>query len=295
MPPTDAGSAILNDVLEAISFAERRFVEWQANGGVSATQLESVRERYATLSRKAKEADQAGSDPTIRSLPRAMPNESPTARSLRYWIFMKNEIERFSEKRVLKLAQSHDLIAEVNEHQTKLERRPTTTSGLTKHQPQRRLLPRIHRHTNLLTQINRLTTRITNLRRGQLEPRLLRTKKLRRGHDARDDGWPTHQAGQPQPCPTRAHEPSPQSAHEPQQRPKTQCHCSCCPDASPETSPSDPATYPTSPHPQAHAAWQTQSHQQQERAEQKAPLRRAGNLHAHDADTGPSNTSSWNA
>ncbi len=122
MPPTDAGSAILSDVLEAISFAERRFVEWQANGGVSATQLESVRERYAILSRKAKEADRAGSDPTIRSLPRAMPNESPTARSLRYWIFMKNEIERFSEKRVLKLAQSHDLIAEVNERQTKLER-----------------------------------------------------------------------------------------------------------------------------------------------------------------------------
>jgi hypothetical protein len=123
MPPTESASSVLNEVLEAIGFAERRFVEWQEKGRLSAQQLVPIRERYETLSRKAREADQAGSDPTIRSLPRAMPNESPTARSLRYWIFMKNEIERFAERRELKLAQSHDLIAEVKERLTALERK----------------------------------------------------------------------------------------------------------------------------------------------------------------------------
>lgn len=112
------------DLLAALDFAERRCIDWEKQHSLQPKQLEAIRTLYALRRDKAKagqdEGRQVSSD---TGLPRGYANESPTARSLRYWIFLERDLRLLTENRLLSLAQSHELLAEARERQAVLQRR----------------------------------------------------------------------------------------------------------------------------------------------------------------------------
>src|SRR5262245_58809257 len=115
-------SAGVNDLLDAIAFAERRFADWQQVRQIGAPQLESINKRYAGL----RERLERTTDPSAVGLPGLSapdPNESAAARSLRYWNFLDVEVRRFADRNVLRLAQSHALLDEIRDRRRALSRR----------------------------------------------------------------------------------------------------------------------------------------------------------------------------
>src|SRR5262245_20827762 len=122
--PTDLPSPAdsVSDLLDAISFAERRFDDWHKQRQISDRQFEAIWQRYKNLRDRIGRSSGA-EPPTIKGLSPAIPGESGAAHSLRYWVFLRHEVGRFSDRDVLRLAQAHALLDEIRERQSALARR----------------------------------------------------------------------------------------------------------------------------------------------------------------------------
>jgi hypothetical protein len=112
------------DLFQALDFADRRLDQWQKETAVGPTQIKAIRD-YLESRRQDWTLVQAEGQavPSDTGLAKGHVNESPAGRSLRYWNFVERALRQLTTERRLNLAQSHDLLAEVREHQATLERR----------------------------------------------------------------------------------------------------------------------------------------------------------------------------
>jgi hypothetical protein len=118
LPPSDRWS----DLLQAVDFAKRRFREWADDGMIRPTQLELIHHAFDTRWNEWGAAREQGELPPDRSgLPDADPGETPQERSWRNWVFVGHEIRRLADQGHFSLAQSHDLLAEVQEREAALD------------------------------------------------------------------------------------------------------------------------------------------------------------------------------
>jgi hypothetical protein len=111
----------VNDLLDAIAFAERRFSDWHQQRQISDKQLEDVRHRHASLRDRVERAGDSAVN--LPGLPPAEPDESAAARSLRYWMFLAAEVQRLADRNDLRLSQAHALLDEIRERRRALSRR----------------------------------------------------------------------------------------------------------------------------------------------------------------------------
>jgi hypothetical protein len=113
-----------DDLLHSLEFVERRFVAWEGQKSISPSALESIKSLCAARRQKWSAARNEGlAVPTETGLPEGSVGESPTVHSLRYWRFAEEEVRCFAAEGLLTLAESHDLLSEIHEHQAMLERR----------------------------------------------------------------------------------------------------------------------------------------------------------------------------
>ena len=115
-----------DDLVQALDFAERRFIAWAGQKSISPNALEPIKSLYATRRQKWSAARSEGLVfPADTGLPKGCIGESPTIHSLRYWRFVEDEVRCFAAEGFLSLAESHDVLSEVREHQAALERKLT--------------------------------------------------------------------------------------------------------------------------------------------------------------------------
>lgn len=154
-----------NDQIEAIDFVVRRLIEWHREGRLTDRQMQALSDEYAR--RRAVMAAQAeGSqvfqrDPTFpprdecwsctRYLYKASPYctecgaplEHAGVRSLRYWRYLRHELQKHEESGGITLRQAHEFLADTDERidglQRKLEReRAPMVLPVEEDQPRRR-------------------------------------------------------------------------------------------------------------------------------------------------------------
>ena len=86
------------------------------------TQLELIQYTFGLRRTKWLAAQEQGELlPEGSGLPVADPDETTQDRSWRHWVFLRHEIRRMAKKGHLSLAQSHDLLAEVQEREAALD------------------------------------------------------------------------------------------------------------------------------------------------------------------------------
>lgn len=122
-PATSPRDAVVADLRDAIDFVERRFTEWRRQDLLGTAQLEVIQERYQKLRGRVKQAADRAGPITLEGLPPLPAKESPAAHSFRYWLYLENQIRLLTDRKVLRLAQSHDLLAEIRERRTALSRK----------------------------------------------------------------------------------------------------------------------------------------------------------------------------
>jgi hypothetical protein len=108
-----------DDLLQSLDFVERRFTEW-----LKPKQIAYIRDVFETRRQKWTTARSSGQDvPRNSGLPVGHVGESPASRSLRYWTHVRHELRALADDGRLSLVKSHELLAEVRERQSALERK----------------------------------------------------------------------------------------------------------------------------------------------------------------------------
>lgn len=113
-----------DDLLRALEFAQRRFTDWVDARVLSYRHLATIQKHYDNGKNEFAAAQVAGADfPEDTGLPKGHVGESAAFQSLRYWTFVAHEVRRFTDNRLISLAQSHAIMAEIRERQAVLQRR----------------------------------------------------------------------------------------------------------------------------------------------------------------------------
>lgn len=115
-----------SDLFASLEFVERRFADWAATGVLNPHQLSVVTTSLAERRQQWRTLQEQGAVfPADTGLARPRDGESAACRSLRYWMHIGHEVDRFTGQGLFRLAQTHNLLGEIQERKAVLERRLT--------------------------------------------------------------------------------------------------------------------------------------------------------------------------
>ncbi len=128
MSSTLLPDAAWDDLFQAADFAARRFQEWVERGVLRADQVRAILDGYDDRRRRWSGRRENGEPPPRRTgLPPGTAIELPALRSLRYWTFLGNDVRKLRDDGHLRHNQAEELLDEVHERRSALERRLPTS------------------------------------------------------------------------------------------------------------------------------------------------------------------------